>query len=329
VKSKLLFIIAWVLVISTLIAADYPQTLETQREEMIKQMEKILSLTSDQVEKLRNVINGSKFIGQGNPAKTVHPVTTAQCLEKMEKENISFENPEFEKICGAKYMSPLYDPATEKPEDAKACIDQFEFPNIPCAYALTYAQAYEAVLLCKAVGKRICDAHEWEGGCDGALLEPDYRFDLGVPSAMRNAHNAKWGKTKKYAYGGSKYKRGICGGGGSKTPGCGGISYYRCGSNTYPSGYFTDCKSTLGVYDQHGNAAEHMNLPLAESQMASKGSTEMGVTEMKGSWWIFDKGGHPDWCRWRAPYWHGTKVMSKGSHRNYHLGLRCCKTLNK
>ncbi len=33
-------------------------------------------------------------------------------------------------------------------------------------------------LLCEAVGKRLCDAHEWEGACAGALLPPDYRFDL-------------------------------------------------------------------------------------------------------------------------------------------------------
>lgn len=33
-------------------------------------------------------------------------------------------------------------------------------------------------MLCQAMGKRICDAHEWEGACAGALLPPDYRFDL-------------------------------------------------------------------------------------------------------------------------------------------------------
>ena len=28
------------------------------------------------------------------------------------------------------------------------------------------------------MGKRLCDAHEWEGACEGALEAPDYRFDL-------------------------------------------------------------------------------------------------------------------------------------------------------
>jgi hypothetical protein len=72
-----------------------------------------------------------------------------------------------------------------------------------------------------------------------------------------------------------------------------------------------------------------MNLPLQPDQMASAGITKLGVTEMKGSWFIFDRyRAHQDWCRWRAPFWHGTKVMASNSHSNYHLGFRCCKTVD-
>jgi hypothetical protein len=82
------------------------------------------------------------------------------------------------------------------------------------------------------------------------------------------------------------------------------------------------------VYDLNGNAAEHMNLPLDASQLASLGSAELGVTEMKGSWFVFDTiRAHEDWCRWRAPFWHGSRVLDTHSHANYHLGFRCCKTL--
>ena len=82
------------------------------------------------------------------------------------------------------------------------------------------------------------------------------------------------------------------------------------------------------MFDLNGNAAEHMNLPLGPEQMASRGSTTLGYTEMKGSWFIFDTyRAHEDWCRWRAPFWHGTRVMDPHSHANYHLGFRCCKTL--
>jgi hypothetical protein len=49
---------------------------------------------------------------------------------------------------------------------------------------------------------------------------------------------------------------------------------------------------------------------------------------MKGSWFVFDAyRAHEDWCRWRAPYWHGSRVLDPYSHANYHLGFRCCKTL--
>ena len=120
----------------------------------------------------------------------------------------------------------------------------------------------------------------------------------------------------------------MCGTGSSKTPGCNGGSGSGCGSNTYPAGSFPNCRSPLGVYDLNGNAAEHMNLPLAPDQMASAGSHTFGVTEMKGSWFIFDTyRAHPDWCRWRAPFWHGSRLLDPASHENYHLGFRCCKDL--
>ena len=61
-----------------------------------------------------------------------------------------------------------------------------------------------------------------------------------------------------------------------------------CGPNTFPSGYFPECRCPLGVYDLNGNAAEHMNLPLREDQMASRGSRTQEYAEMKGSWFIFD-----------------------------------------
>ena len=196
-------------------------------------------------------------------------------------------------------------------------------------------RAREAAEICRAMGKRLCDAHEWEGACAGTLEAPDYRFDLakGISPEegirrMRQAHNKMYSAKKSWAYG-SHYEKGVCAAASHKTPGCGGGSWKGCGSNTYPSGTFPDCHSTLGVYDQHGNAAEHVNLPLNEGQMSSRGSQELGYTEMKGSWFIFDSYyAHEDWCRWRAPYWHGSRVMDAHSHANYHLGFRCCKTLN-
>lgn len=308
-----------------------------QREEtetLLRRIGDVHELTAEQDAALRAVFASSRYIGQGNPAVTVHPATPAQCQARLDELGVTYENPRFEAICGAKYMAPLYDPATQTPEDANACIDMFEFPDIPCTYPVVWVRAREAAQMCAAIGRRLCDAHEWEGACAGSLQPPDYRFDLieGLsPSAaagrMRATHNAVYDADKVWAYG-DEYRTGICAAASNKTAGCDGGGWGACGSNTYPTGMFPACRSPLGVYDQHGNAAEHMNLPLSREQMASNGSETLGYTEMKGSWFIFDSfKAHEDSCRWRAPFWHGGEVMAPDSHHNYHLGFRCCKTI--
>jgi hypothetical protein len=308
----------------------------TQNDALLRDLQEVHGYTDDQMSGVRAIFARSPYIGQGNPAITEHPMLPAQCAERMQRAGATYDNPAFTRICGARYMAPLYNPATQKPEEATACIDQFEFPDIPCAYPVVWVQANEAAEICESLGKRMCDAHEWEGACAGSLEPPDYRFDLAAGrslndavAAMRAAHNRVYSATKSWSYG-PMYRTGICACSSHKTPGCNGGSWTGCGSNTFPAGSFPDCHSTLGVYDLNGNAAEHMNLPLNEKEMASRGSRELGVTEMKGSWFIFDTyHAHEDWCRWRAPFWHGTRVMDPHSHHNYHLGFRCCKTIER
>jgi hypothetical protein len=331
--SRLL--LALLLVVGMGQAAGGGPPLKEQNEALLAQIKRVHGLTDDQMQAMRAIFARSGVIGQGNPAITEHPATPEACREKLGRSAIRYENPEFEKICGADHMAPLYDPAREKAENAKVCIDQFEFPDIPCVYPVVWVRAREAAEICAAMGKRICDAHEWEGACAGSLEPPDYRFDLARNVSpeegirrMRAAHNQADEKSKTWSYG-PDYRKGVCGTAGTKTPGCPGGSWSKCGSNTYPSGYFPNCRSPLDVYDLNGNAAEHMNLPLDESQMASRGSKTLGYTEMKGSWFIFDTyRAHEDWCRWRAPFWHGTRVMDPDSHANYHLGFRCCKSID-
>ncbi len=325
----------WGLVLLSLSSA-IAQPVKERNEVLFEQIQQIHGLSARQMDSVRAIFRESGYISQGNPAITEHPMTPDGCRTKLGPVAVHYENSDFEKICSAKYMAPLYDPSKETAADATACIDQFEFPDIPCAYPVVWVRAREAALLCRAMGKRICDAHEWEGACAGALDPPDYRFDLakGVSpdtgvERMRQAHNRAHGVKKNWAYG-PTYQKGICASSSHKTPGCTGGSWTGCGSNTFPSGSFPGCRSSLGVYDLHGNAAEHMNLPLNESQMASRGSLELGYTEMKGSWFIFDTYyAHEDWCRWRAPFWHGGRVMDAHSHENYHLGFRCCKTIKE
>ncbi len=313
-----------------------PTSLAQQNQWLLQRLQEVHSLSAQQMQKIRAIFEHSGYISQGNPAISRHPMTQEQCSADLAQKSVSYANDKFEQICGAKYMAPLYDPARERPEQARACIDQFEFPDIPCAYPVVWVKAREAAEICSAEGKRICDAHEWEGACNGELEPPDYRFDLaeGVApnvavSRMRSAHNRAYAPKKRWSYG-PDYRRQICATGSHKTPGCNGGGWSRCGSNTYPAGSFPACRSPLDVYDLNGNAAEHMNLPLQPDQMASTGSTKLGYTEMKGSWFIFDEyRAHDDWCRWRAPFWHGSRVMDEHSHANYHLGFRCCKTLHK
>lgn len=318
---------------SVALAGDTP-TREEANAALLAELARVHHLTPEQVDAIATIFAGSSYIGQGNPAVTRHPMTPEQCRERTP---LSVPDPAFERICGHPYMAPLYDPATEGPEDARACIDQLEFPDIPCAYPVVWVRASEAADLCEAQGKRLCDAHEWEGACAGALQPPDYRFDLAkgqstlsAQSRMRAAHNARYRdpSTRTWSYG-PAYEAGVCAAASVKTEGCNGGDWTHCGSNTYPAGAFPECRSALGVYDENGNAAEHMNLPLAPEQMAGAGTGKLGVTEMKGSWFIFDHyRAHEDWCRWRAPYWHGGPVQSPDSHRNYHLGFRCCVSLD-
>ena len=312
-------------------------SLQEQNAILLRQLQAVHGLSEEKMQAIRRIFSNSGFIGQGNPAVARHPVSPQECRDKLDKQKVHYENSEFENICDAKYMAPLYNPATQKARDATACIDQFEFPDIPCVYPVVWVRAREAAEICWAMGKRLCDAHEWEGACAGSLEAPDYRFDLarGVApgtavARMQQAHNRAYGGSKQWAYGSDHYEKGVCAAASMKTPGCAGGGWKACGSNTYPAGTFPGCHSPLGVYDQHGNAAEHMNLPLNESQMSSRGSRELGYTEMKGSWFIFDTyHAHEDWCRWRAPFWHGSRVIDAHSHENYHLGFRCCKTIEK
>jgi formylglycine-generating enzyme required for sulfatase activity len=283
--------------------------------------------------KLEGIFAKSERVGQGNPDAAKHAASPAACESKLEQQKVSYEDEPHEKICGAKWMAPLYDPTSQKAEDASSCIDKFEFPNIPCTYPVAWVRANEAVDICRAVGKRLCDAHEWEGACFGKLTPPEDNYNFGSSlkgedgmKAQRFVHNNRIHKERRWAYG-PKYKKGVCATASRKSKKCG-VGWRKCGTNTFPAGFYPTCVSELGVYDQHGNAAEHMNLPLRPEQMASAPTQEYGHTEMKGSWFVFDIiRAHKDHCRWRAPYWHGTKVMNTNSHRNYHLGFRCCKQL--
>lgn len=306
----------------------YSTQVAEQREQLLKEMQTHLELGQKEMSSLRKVFKRSGAISQGNPEVSRYAMQRSSC----QKQKIDYSIKGAKSICDGKpYMAPLYDPQTESAKDARVCIDQFEFPNIPCAYPVVWTKASDAAAFCQALGKRLCDTHEWEGGCAGRLLPPDYRFDLvkkGMSltekhAALRSAHNRA--RKRIWAYG-PKKNHALCATSSRKSKGCSMNSHKSewrtCGSNFYPAGSFPLCKSKLGVYDQHGNAAEAMNIPFAPDQLASRGS--LGYTELKGSWYIFNNyEAHRDDCRWRAPFWHGASIQASHDAHN-HLGFRCC-----
>lgn len=296
-------------------------------EAILDRAAEIHGWTPQQRAEIDAIFARSSLIGAGYPESSVHPMTEAQCEQRLSERGFSWRDERDEGICGAPFMRPLYDPATERPEDATRCIDTLEFPDLPCAMPVVWVRASEAAALCEAQGKRICDAHEWEGACAGALHPPDYRFDLAAGRAVSDAHRAMRAAHNAHVPLDPPPHTRPCATGSRKTPGCDGSDPRACGSNTYPAGAFPECSSPLGVGDLFGNTAEHMNLPLAPDEMASAGSS-LGRTEMKGAWFVWDSTrAHEDACRWRAPAWHGTALRAEDSHRNYHLGFRCCKDL--
>jgi hypothetical protein len=94
------------------------QPLRDRNEVLLRQVQTVHGYTDAQMAALRKIFANSGYMGQGNPAITEHPVTPDECQAKLKRLAITYDNPRFEKICGAKYMAPLYDPATQRPEDA-------------------------------------------------------------------------------------------------------------------------------------------------------------------------------------------------------------------
>jgi len=300
---------------------EEPKTLAEQRERLYTVMMKSGGVSPEAIAKLRAIVEASPYIGQGNPDVSVHAMTRAECRKRRAEAKLAADEPQ---LCGGPNMVPFFDPgAGETKETAKGCIDQYEFPDIPCEYPVVNVRANEADAMCRAVGKRLCDAHEWEGSCAGAVHAPETEYLFGQDRRYSSGmHNLK--REILWAYG-PKKNYSLCATNSFKTKDCPGGGWKQCGSNTYPTGAFPECRSPFGVYDQHGNAAEHMNLPTKPEERMSAG-TVGGLTEMKGSWFIFSKGeAHLDDCRWREPSWHESKVNDPNSHRNYHLGFRCCK----
>ena len=107
-----------------------PATLAEQRERLFWRMARESGLSDASLARVRAIFDASAVLGQGNPALTYHPMSRRQCEEIRAVASELFAE---SARCGAKHMVPVHDAsAGETEKDASLCIDQFEFPNLPC-----------------------------------------------------------------------------------------------------------------------------------------------------------------------------------------------------
>ncbi len=322
-------------------------------------------LSAFQADKLRNILTTSYGVTRNigtedetvfrGPNNSYHPITRGQCRKTVLETGLIKPSREYEEICNAKWMAPI----PNSDGTVSVCIDQFEFPDIPCEYPLVWVPSQTAHKICQSMGKRLCNSHEWEGACAGRI-DPisSYRFDIANEQARRSAINANREKVWAFQFqpelADKTDTRGLCGVYNANDPdvlpqaranikasNIAGISkgcvphksaYKTCGTNTWPSGYKYRCKSRQDVYDMHGNLAEVVNLPTHKGNVAMGSVT--GFTERKGSFFvdrskIMRRGGqkYPDDCRVRQPYEHKKEIKYDTGHSFYQEGFRCCKDI--
>lgn len=258
----------------------------------------------------------SRHMNQGNKALSMHTVSQRACEEGLR--GVPLQTPEQKAACGAENMVPVN--FAGKP--AYYCIDQFEFPNKPCALPFVWAAPAFAKKMCELQGKRLCTQGEWSQACRG---------------------DPAGGKDTKYAYG-DELDLQVCHTNRPHRQRCDVRSikgaWETCTTDTEPAGAFPKCRSRFGVFDLHGNVAEIMTRrDYDEPEYAGR-----MVSQLKGSAWFYTevamepgkppkpkKPGealqetYPDHCNF-DPRWH-VEPLDQAFHVNYHLGFRCCKTI--
>ncbi len=198
-------------------------------EAMFRQMQEVARrLRRPRSPQIREIFAGLRgWMGQGNPAVTRHPLTpeqaAGQAAGSVAQVQLATATREYERICGEPYMAPLYDPATQAP--AKTPRSASTCSNTPtCRWPTRsiWVRANEAAQLCAAEGKRMGDAHEWEGAAAGALLRAR------LPRSTRHPRHGRCAPSTQCASGASRYantwtygpqwRSGICATGSFKNP---------------------------------------------------------------------------------------------------------------
>ena len=97
-------------------------TLAEQNQRLFLELQQVHGLSDAQMSKIRSIFAGSRVTGQGNPAITRHPMTPEQCRTRVQESGATYGNPTLERICGAKFMAPLYDPSHRVPRAARPAL---------------------------------------------------------------------------------------------------------------------------------------------------------------------------------------------------------------
>ena len=248
-----------------------------------EQLQRVHGLSDGQMQSIRRIFSDSGYIGQGNPAIARHPVSPQGCQEKLASRASTTRMANLRRSAGPSTWRPSTIRPGKKPRMPGPASISSSFPTSPaptrwsgCAPAKPPRSAgpWASVSVTPTNGKGLAPApsnHPITASTWPRASPPTRPSNgCGRPTTEHTAPIRPGPMVPPI-------EKGICAASSHKTPGCGGGSWTGCGSNTYPAGTFPDCHSPLGVYDQHGNAAEHMNLPLNESQMSSRGSKELGV----------------------------------------------------
>jgi sulfatase-modifying factor enzyme 1 len=259
---------------------------------------------------------GAWQIGQGNRSISQHSIGRRACVEQLH--DLVLQTPEQLARCGEANMVPVWEKGRSR-EAAQFCIDLFEFPNKACELPFVFVAPFQAKRICEAQGKRLCAQEEWNLACRGDPAGgPDrlYAYGNELDLTVCNTNKSRLGQS----------------------PPCD-IStneklWATCGTNTEPSGALPGCRSRFGVFDQHGNVAEIMT----RLEPAGGGVNAQLKSQLKGSAFFYvevaekptDPGGYwtkyPDQCNF-DPRWH-VENLETAAHMNYHLGFRCCKSVD-
>ena len=105
------------------------QSLRDQNEILFQQLKQDRGLSDEQIAAIRKIFEKSGYIGQGNPAVTRHPVTPEQCQARLKKENVQYDNPRFEKICGGKTWRLFTTRPHNNPKTRKSASINSNFPT--------------------------------------------------------------------------------------------------------------------------------------------------------------------------------------------------------